>query len=105
MALVYGIHVLAKGDRADALRIAQDIQQHQRLLVGPHTWHGAGAYAWHPDRLPDNLRNLPHVLFEIDDAFIVDICRRDGTPWGFFRIPGNIGSYVSISVVEFVNVG
>ena len=104
MALVYGIHILAKGDRAEARRIAPDIQQQQRLLVGLNTWYGAGAYAWHPNRLPDNLRNLPYVLFEINDAVIVDICRHDGTPRGFFRIPGDIGSYVSISVVEFVSV-
>ena len=104
MALMYGIHILAKGGKAEALRIAHDIQQYQRLLVGSNTWYGAGAYAWHPSRLPDNLRNWPHVLFEIDDAVIVDICRHDGTPRGFFRIPGKIGSYVPIVVVEFVNV-
>jgi hypothetical protein len=34
MALVQGIHILAHGDKAEAGRIAIDIQQHQRLLVG-----------------------------------------------------------------------
>lgn len=102
--VVYGIHILAKGSRSEALRIAPDIQQHQRLLVGPNAWYGAGAYAWYPNWISDNSRNLPHVLFEIDDAMIVDICRHDGSPQGFFRIPGEIDSYVPISVVEFVNV-
>ena len=89
---------------AEARRIALDIQQNQRLLVGSNTVYGAGAYAWHPHCMPRNLDNWPQVLFEIDDKTIIDICMRDGTSRGFFRIPGPIGSYVDIHVLAFTNV-
>ena len=104
MALVQGIHILAKGSKTKALEIAPDIQKTQRLFVGSSTWFGAGAYAWHPDCFLESLRHKPQVLFEIDDGAIIDLFHRDGTPWGFFLIPGDIGSYVTIDVVEFINV-
>ncbi len=104
MATVQGIHLLAHGNITGARRIARDIQQHQRLLVGSNTVYGAGAYAWYPHRMPRNLHNWPQVLFEIDDTAIIDICMRDGTSRGFFRIPGPIGSCVSIRVLTFSNV-
>lgn len=44
------------------------------------------------------------ILFEIDDEVIVDICKRDGTSLGFFRIPGTIGDYVSIRVLGLTNL-
>lgn len=104
MALVQGIHCLAHGNKTEARRIAEDIQQHQRLLVGTYSVYGAGAYAWYAERLPDTLRDWPQVLFDIDDKAIVDICQRDGTSLGFFRIPGTIGDYVSIHVLAFTNL-
>jgi hypothetical protein len=104
MARIQGIHLLAHGDRGEAQRIALDIQQHQRLLVGTNTMYGAGAYAWYADQLPQNLQDWPQVLFEIDDDAICEIRRRDGTSLGFFRIPGTIGSYVCIHVLTFTNV-
>lgn len=104
MALIHGIHCLAHGDKAEARRIAIDIQQHQRLLVGTNSVYGAGAYAWYPAALPPYLCTWPQVIFEIDDHTIVPVCKRDGTPLGFFRIPGFIGSYVSIAVQAFVNL-
>jgi hypothetical protein len=45
MALIQGIHILGKTDKTEARRIAIDIQQNQRLLVGTNTMDGAGAYA------------------------------------------------------------
>lgn len=99
-----GIHILAHGNKVEARRIAQDIQQYQRLLVGQNTVYGAGAYAWHLDRVPGNLEDWPQVLFEIDDKAIIEICKRDRTSLGFFRIPGAIGSYVEIHVLTFTNV-
>lgn len=84
MARIQGIHLLAHGDRAKAQRIALDIQKHQRLLVGTNTVYGAGAYAWHVDRLPQNLQDWPQVLSDIDDNAICEIRRRDGTSLGFF---------------------
>jgi len=44
------------------------------------------------------------VLFEIDENAVVDICKRDGTSMGFFRIPGAIGDYVRIQVLAFNNL-
>jgi hypothetical protein len=44
------------------------------------------------------------VLFEIDDKRVTEIYRCDGVSRGFFIIPGNIGDYVSIRVVMFLNV-
>src|SRR5262245_53023941 len=104
MALVQGIHVLAHGDKGEARRIAIDIQQYQRLLVGPGAWSGAGAYAWYADRLPDSLRSEPQVLFEVEDANIIPITTPKGIALGYFRIPGAIGDYVSIRPIAFMNV-
>ena len=104
MALIRGIHCLAHGDKAEARRIAVDIQQNQRLLVGTASVYGAGVYAWYPQTMPPYLSMWPQVIFEIDDHTIAPVCKRDGTPLGFFRIPGAIGSYVSVIVRGFVNL-
>jgi len=105
MALVQGIHLLAHGDKAHARDIAVDIQAHQRLLVGPGSVDGAGAYAWHAHLLPPNLHQEPQVLFVIDDFRIIEVRRRrDGVSRGYFRIPGTIGDYVFITVIEFRNL-
>jgi hypothetical protein len=104
MARVRLVHVLAHGDKAEARRIAGDIQQYQRLLVGTGTWYGAGVYAWDPDHLPAQLRRAPQVVFEVDESQIIRVCRRDGTWLGFVRIPGQIGDYVRIEVVAFANL-
>ena|SRR5215211_89384 len=104
MALVQGIHILAHGNKADARHIAVDIQQNQRLLVGTGTVYGAGVYAWYPHTMPSYLSMWPQVIFEIDDTRIIPVCKRNGTHLGFFRIPGPIGSYVTIAVQTFVNL-
>lgn len=105
MATIRGIHCLAHGDKAEARQIALDIQQHQRLLVGTNSVYGAGAYAWYIQTIPLSLRlQWPQVLFEIDEQRVVPVCKRDGTPLGFFRIPGPIGNYVQITVLEFANL-
>lgn len=104
MAIVQGIHLLAHGNGTEARRIALDIEQYQRFLVGTSSMYGAGAYAWYTDHIPRDLQNWPQVLFEIDDKAIIDIRKRDGTPRGFFRIPGAIGSYVSIHVLAVINI-
>ena len=103
MTLVRGIHLLAHGSKIEARRVARDIQQNQRLLVGPNTVYGAGTYAWHADHIPENLMDWPQVLFEVDDRAIIDIYT-GGEHRGFFVIPGAIGTYVSIHVVEFRNL-
>ena len=95
---------MAHGNKTEARRIAEDIQRHQRLLVGTGSMHGAGAYAHYAERLLATLRDWPQVLFEIDDNAIIEICKRDGTSMGFFRIPGTIGDYVSIHVLAFANL-
>jgi len=104
MALIQGIHVMAHGDTTEARRIAEDIQQHQRLLVGHNTWHGAGAYAYYAELLPDDLSDWPQVLFEVDDAAIIRCTTPRGRALDFFRIPGPIGTYVSIHVLTFLHV-
>ena len=104
MALVRGIHLLADGSKSRAREIAPDINQYQRLLVGVTTTFGAGVYAWYPSCLPDHLKSWPQVYFEIDDTIIEEVILRDGRSLGFFRMPGNIGNYVTISVIEFRNV-
>jgi hypothetical protein len=87
MALIEGIHFLAKGDKVEARKIAQDIQQNQRLLVGHNTAYGAGVYAWYRHSFPSNLQSGPHVLFEVDDKRITEIFYRNGISRGFFIIP------------------
>ena len=105
MARIQGIHIMAHGNKVEAQRIAPDIKQNQRLLIGTGTMYGAGAYAWHANQLPQKSHDRPQVLFEIDDNAIREICRRkDGTSLGFFLIPGPIGSYVSIHVLTISNV-
>jgi len=104
MALVQGIHLLAHGNKIDARRIAQDIQQYQRLYIGIGSVYGSGVYAWYRDHLPTDLQTWPQVVFEIDNSRIVPIRKRDGTALGFFRIPGPAGSYVSIHVLTFANL-
>ena len=42
MALAQGVHILAHRQKSEARRIAVDIQQHQRLLVGTNTMYGEG---------------------------------------------------------------
>ncbi len=104
MTLVRGIHILAHGNKTEARNIAVDIQQYQRLLVGQNAWHGAGAYAYYVDQLPDNLRDWPQVLFEVDGTKIIRCTTPRGTALDFFRIPGPIGEYVSIHVIAFLHV-
>ena len=104
MALVRGIHLLADGSRSRAREITPDITHYQRLLVGPTTTFGAGVYGWHPSCLPEHLKGWPQVRFEVDDAFVEEVILRNGQPLGFFRIPGNIGDYVTINVIEVCNV-
>lgn len=105
MALVQGVHILAHGDKAYAPVIAVDIQRHQRLLIGPWAVDGAGAYAWHPHLLPPGLQKEPQVLFAVDDSRIIEVRRRrDGISRGYFRIPGSIGDYVSITAIAFRNL-
>jgi hypothetical protein len=104
MAFVRGIHLLAHGDKAEAQRIADDIRQHNRLKVGPNSFYGTGVYAWYEDFLPPNMQHAPQVLFEVDEKDIIPVHRQDGTPRGFFRIPGSIGDYVSVRVIRFANL-
>jgi hypothetical protein len=106
MALIRGIHCLAHGDKSEARRIADDIRQHQRLLVSENSWGSAGAYAWYADELPPYLREWPQVLFTIDEQRVIPF--RVTLPGGqvrhYFRIPGQIGDYVPITVLSFAHL-
>ena len=106
MALIRGIHCLAHGDKVEARRIAEDIHQHQRLLVGENSWGSAGVYAWYAEELPHYLQEWPQVLFEIDDQRVVPIgvALPGGRLRRYFRIPGRIGEYVSIIVLGFARL-
>ena len=101
MALVDGIHILAHGDKAEAQRIARDIEVYQRLRIGTWSFYGAGAYAYYVDTLPPRLREEPQVLFRVDETRIVAVRTRHSTSMGFFRIPGPVGSYVPVMVIAF----
>lgn len=104
MASIRGIHVLAHGNKTEARRIAVDISHNNRLYVGTTSFYGAGAYAWYAEFLPENLQDWPQVIFEVDEESIERVLSRQGIPYGFFRIPGNIGEYVSIHVLQFRNL-
>ncbi len=99
MALVRGIHIIAKGDRARAREIARDIAKNQRLLIGSNTMYGAGVYAWQEEFLPVHLVDQPQVIFEIDDSQILP----SGARQGCFRIPGRINDYIDVRVLRFSN--
>jgi hypothetical protein len=104
MALIRGIHIIADGEPERARLIAEDIRQNERLRIGPGAVFGVGAYAWYEERLPNKARTLPQVLFEVDDSDIEDLFSPDGTKRGFFLIPGAMGFYVTIRVIELLNV-
>ena len=58
-----------------------------------------------PHLLPPGLQKEPQVLFTVDDSRIIEVRRRrDGVSRGYFRIPGPIGDYVSITVIAFRNL-
>lgn len=100
MALISGVHVIAKGDRRMAREIARDIAEYQRLLIGSNTMYGAGVYAWQEEFLPAYLVDQPQVIFEIDDSRILPV----GTRQGCFRIPGRVNDYVNVRVLRFANL-
>ncbi len=53
MALVRGVHIIGDGKPETVVRqIAEDIRQNERLLIGPRSAYGGGAYAWHEEHLP-----------------------------------------------------
>jgi hypothetical protein len=104
MAIIQGIHILAHGDKMEARRIAVDIQQNQRLLVGSASWFGTGAYAWYIGHIPSRFHDAPQVLFDIDDQRVVSAHTPHGVSLGFFLIPGEIGGYVTTRVLRFLNL-
>lgn len=105
MALVRGIHIIGDGEPNSVVRrIVEDIRQNERLRIGHRLVFGAGAYAWYEEFLPDKLRDMPQVLFEIDDSDIEELFSPDGIKRRFFLIPGAIGFYVNIKVIELRNV-
>jgi len=81
-------------------------RHYQRLLVGENSWGSAGAYAWYAEELPPYLREWPQVLFGIDDQRVVPISVSfpGGRVRRYFRIPGRIGEYVSITVLGFAHL-
>ena len=91
MALVQGIHILAHGDKAEAGRIAIDIQQHQRLLVGVNSVYGVGVYAWYRDHSQAictiGLKFFLRLIIVISSLFGNVM----GHPWAFFGFQGPSG--------------
>ena len=63
-------------------------------------------YAWYAEELPPYLQEWPQVLFEIDDQRVVPIgvALPGGRLRRYFRIPGRIGEYVSITVLGFARL-
>lgn len=90
--------------------ICQDIQQQSRLRVGSTTVHGAGVYAYYPDRVPGRFRHAPVVVFQVlpqNGIISLKAIRVKGGPYAvdtlFFVLPAAVGRYVQVAVLGFVN--
>jgi len=105
-SIIKGFHVLAKGNLIEAQKIAKDIYKNQRLLVGSGTFFGSGVYAYFLDNVPKLVKHLPGVVFEISQESIekIHVPIPDKPDFQFFKIPGNIGDFISIKVLGFRNL-
>ncbi len=104
---VRGCHVIGKGDLAKALVIAPLIRE-KGLLVSKALW-GTAAWAFHIDMVPEDKRNMPLVVFEVDSSYVEEKdlgALKDGRRYFTLRLRGNlkVDDYVPIHILGFVNL-
>lgn len=102
MVKTKAFHILNKGQKKGALKIANLIKETSALKIN-YGWFGEGAYA-HYFKNVNNVKykNEPMVMFEIDSKKITNIkCN----PCDFILIKGDQGEdMISIEILEFRNV-
>lgn len=101
---IRGCHVLAKGNLAEAAKIAPDVIQ-RGLFIG-QSMMGTGAWAFYLEMVPRSRASKPMVVFEVDDARV----QRKPAPlpnrsdYAVMRILGQPLGYVKVNVLGFKNV-
>jgi hypothetical protein len=107
MMLVRGCHVIEKGDLSKAMSIAPLILE-KGLLVSNAPW-GTAAWAFHIDMVPEDKRDMPMVVFEVDSDYVEEKnlgTLKDGRRYFTLKLRGNLklDDYVPIHILGFVNL-
>lgn len=108
MALRRGCHVIAKGDVAEATRIAPEIEKRGLLVSYSRAVSlGIGAWAYPVDQVPDYNQEKPMVVFEVEDHYVEERpINFDGRWVSILKLRGNLNlfDYVPIQVLGFLNL-
>ncbi len=102
MVKTKAFHILNKGQKKGALKIANLIKETSALKIN-YGWFGEGAYAHYFKNVNNKkYKNEPMVIFEIDSKKITNIkCN----PCDFILIKGDQGEDMTpIEILEFRNV-
>ncbi len=92
-------HIINKGQKSGALRIAKLIRESSALKVG-YGWYGEGAYAHYYENInKETFKNEPMVIFEIDSKKIENQCMSDTH---FILLKGE--DMIPIEILEFRNI-
>lgn len=102
MEKIKAFHILNKGQKVGALKIANLIKETSALVMN-YGLFGKGAYAHYYKNINDkNFKNEPMVIFEIDSK---EITNRTWNRVEFILIEGDQGEdLVPIEILEFRNV-
>lgn len=107
--LVRGCHLIARGDVAEALRIAPDILQNGLQVRRPRGLSmGMGAWAYQIDLVPEENRVKPLVVFEVSKEYVEEKewgVLRDGRRYFTLRLGGKLKEfdYVPMQILGFLN--
>lgn len=103
MALNRGCHRIAKGNQAEAKKIAPLILQHGLLVR--QAWRGVAAYAYYIEMVLDYYANDPLVVFDVEERFVQRVPLPQRRPdFAIMMMPGAEGTYIPITVQGFVNL-
>lgn len=103
-----GVHCINHGTFDP--QICLQIYQQSTLIVGHGTAHGAGVYAYYPDRVPRSLQGNPLVVFqalpvrqymEVTDVYVRGTAFSPDTR--FFVLRAAIGTPIRIAVMGFIH--
>jgi hypothetical protein len=103
-AVITGCHVIAKGNHAEAMKIAPEILD-KGLLVN-HSFYGTAAWAYYVDMVPKSQASKCMVVFDVDERFVFKfVCPLPHiSDFAIMKMPGQLFSYIPINVKGFVNL-